>query len=185
MLNSPLMAPHCLFLWPLLSSALDHRLGGLALQKASVKIYLCVLQKDPKIQGACGMLSAVSVVTGIFFHFCKYHFCLSWSFLKFLIILIGGLITLINSIVMVFAIHQHELLQAYMCPPIWTPLPPPFLPYPSGLSRSTSLGALLHASNLQWSSVLHMVIYMFQCYSLKSSHPCLLPLSPKVSSLCQ
>jgi len=33
------------------------------------------------------------------------------------------------------------------------------------------------------SSVLHMVIYMFQCYSLKSSHPCLLPLSPKVCSL--
>ena len=25
---------------------------------------------------------------------------------------------------------------------------------------------------------------MFQCYSLKSSHPCLLPLSPKVCSLC-
>ena len=88
LLNSPLMAPHYLFLWPLLPSELDHRLGGLALQKASVKIYLCVLQKDPKIQGACGMLSAVSIVTGIFFffQFCKYHFCLSLSFLNFLFI---------------------------------------------------------------------------------------------------
>ena len=31
-------------------------------------------------------------------------------------------------------------------------------------------------------SILHMVICMFQCYSLKSSHPRLLPLSPKVCS---
>ena len=29
---------------------------------------------------------------------------------------------------------------------------------------------VLHSSNLHWSSVLHMVICMFQCYSLKSSH---------------
>ena len=45
------------------------------------------------------------------------------------------------------------------------------------------LDALIHASNLHWSSVLHMVMYMFQCYSLKSSHPLLLLLSPKVCSL--
>ena len=32
-------------------------------------------------------------------------------------------------------------------------------------------------------SILHMVIYMFLCYSLKSCHPHLLPLSPKVCSL--
>ena len=29
-----------------------------------------------------------------------------------------------------------------------------------------------------------MVMYLFQCYSLKSSHPLILPLSPKVCSLC-
>ena len=29
-----------------------------------------------------------------------------------------------------------------------------------------------------------MVMYLFQCYSLKSSHPLLLPLSSKVCSLC-
>ena len=28
-----------------------------------------------------------------------------------------------------------------------------------------------------------MIIYIFQCYSLKSPHPCLLPQSPKVCSL--
>ena len=81
MLNSPLMAPHYLFLWPLLPSELDHRLGGLALQKASVKIYLCVLQKDPKIQGACGMLSAVSIVTGIFFFFTFVNIIFAYHYL--------------------------------------------------------------------------------------------------------
>ena len=58
----------------------------------------------------------------------------------------------------------------------------PFL-HPSGLFQSTSFECLLHASNLHWSSILHMVIYVFQCYSLKTSHPCLLPQSTKVCSL--
>ena len=60
-------------------------------------------------------------------------------------------------------------------------LPPP--PIPLGCPRALALGALLHASNLHWSSTLHMVIYMFQCYFLISSHPRLLPHSPKVCSL--
>ena len=51
------------------------------------------------------------------------------------------------------------------------------------IARAPDLSALLHASNFHWLSVLHMVIYMFQCYSLKSSHPRLLPHSPKVCSL--
>ena len=70
-----------------------------------------------------------------------------------------------------------------MCPTILKPLLPPFPPHPSGLFRAPALSALLHASNLQWSSILHMIIYMFQCYSLISSHPCLLPQNPKVCSL--
>ena len=53
--------------------------------------------------------------------------------------------------------------RVYMCPPILNPLPAPSPPHPSGLSQSTSLSDLLCASNLHWSSVLHMVIYMFQC----------------------
>ena len=47
---------------------------------------------------------------------------------------------------------------------------------------ATALSALFHVSNLHWLSISHMVIYMFQCYSLKTSHP-LLPQSPKVCSL--
>ena len=54
---------------------------------------------------------------------------------------------------------------------------------PLGCPTALALSALLHASNLHWSFILHMVVYMFQCYSLKSSHPGLLPHSPKVCSL--
>ena len=66
------------------------------------------------------------------------------------------------------------------------PEPPSYLlphPIPLGCPRASALSALLHASNLHWSSILHMVIYMFQSYCVKSSHPCLLPHSPKVCSL--
>ena len=73
--------------------------------------------------------------------------------------------------------------RVYTCPPI---LSPPsqlsLLSSPLGCPRAPALSVLLHASNLHWSSVLHMVIYMFECYSL-TSHPCLLPYSPKVCSL--
>ena len=54
-------------------------------------------------------------------------------------------------------------------PPSWTPSQIPPHPIPLGCARSPALGALLLASNLHWSFILHVVIYMFQCYSLKSS----------------
>ena len=74
--------------------------------------------------------------------------------------------------------------QGYTCSPHSEPLSH-LRPCPTPLdsSRELSLGALLHVSVLLWWSISHMVIYMFQCYSLKSSHPRLLPLSPKVCSL--
>ena len=37
-----------------------------------------------------------------------------------------------------------------------------------------------HALNLDWWFVSHMIMYMFQCHSPKSSHPLPLPQSPKV-----
>ena len=63
------------------------------------------------------------------------------------------------------------------------PEPPSHLPYHPitlGCPRAPALSALLHASNLHWSSILHVVVYIFQCYSLKSSHTHLLPHSAKV-----
>ena len=101
--------------------------------------------------------------------------------LIFLIICFNWRIITCN-IVMVFAIHQHE--SAYTCvPPILTSphLPPHAIP--PGCLRALALGALFHASNLHWSFILHMAIYVSQCYSLKSSPPCLLPLSSKVCFL--
>ena len=56
-------------------------------------------------------------------------------------------------------------------------------PIPQGCPSALALSALFHESNLDWSSISHIVIYMFQCYFLKSSHPRLLPQSPEVCSL--
>ena len=68
----------------------------------------------------------------------------------------------------------------HMCPPILN-LPPH--PIPLGCPRAWDLSVLLHSLNLPWSSILRMIIYMFQCCSLISSRPFLLPYSPKVCSL--
>ena len=51
---------------------------------------------------------------------------------------------------------------------------PPY-PIPEGHPSLLALSTLSRASNLDWQSISHMRIYMFQCCSLKSSCPCLLP----------
>ena len=56
-------------------------------------------------------------------------------------------------------------------------------PIPQGHPSAPALSALSHALNVDWRSISHIVKYMFQCYSLKSSHPRLLLQSPKVCSL--
>ena len=71
----------------------------------------------------------------------------------------------------------------YICPTILNSVLPPLHSIPLGCPRVPVLSAQLYASNLHWSSVLHIVIYIFQCYSLISSDLCLLPLCPKVCSL--
>ena len=66
------------------------------------------------------------------------------------------------------------------------PEPPSHLlphPIPQGHPSAPALSTLSHEWNLDWSSVSYMIIYMFQCYSLKSSHPRLLPQNPKDCSL--
>ena len=84
----------------------------------------------------------------------------------------------------VFTMHSHESAMGTHVSPHPEPQShfPPH-PIPLGCPRALALSALLHAPNLYWSSISHMVIYTFQCYSLKSSHPPLLPQNPKVCSL--
>ena len=40
---------------------------------------------------------------------------------------------------------------------------------PQGCPSGPALSAVSHVSNLDWQSISHMVIYMFQCYSVTSS----------------
>ena len=42
---------------------------------------------------------------------------------------------------------------------------------------------LYPVSNIDWHFISYMIVYMFQCHSLKSSHPLPLPQSPKVRSI--
>ena len=63
-------------------------------------------------------------------------------------------------------------------PPSWTLFHLLPHPIPLGCSRASGSSALLHASNLHWPSISHLIIYTFQSFSLKSSHPCLLQMSP-------
>ena len=87
------------------------------------------------------------------------------------------------NIVLVLPYIDMNLPWVNMCSPSWNSLPPPSLYYPSGHPSAPALSTLSHASNLDWWSVSHMIIYMFQCYSLKSSHPHPLPQSPKDCSI--
>ena len=62
-----------------------------------------------------------------------------------------------------------------MCPlPPEPPLPSPRPPRPPAISpgchRARGLGSLHRTPESHWLSVLHTVMYMFQCCSLKASH---------------
>ena len=73
--------------------------------------------------------------------------------------------------------------QAHMCshPEPTSHLPPH--PIAQGHPCAPALSTLSHASNLDQRSTSCMIIYTFQRYPLKSSHPHLLPQSPKDCSL--
>ena len=53
-------------------------------------------------------------------------------------------------------------------------------PIPLGHPSASALSTLYHALILDWRSVSHMIIYMFQCHSLKPPHPRPLPESKRL-----
>ena len=70
----------------------------------------------------------------------------------------------------IWSSHSYTYVTSFLRPPPTTTTPS----YPSRLSQSPGWG-LHHTANCCWLSILHMVMYIFQCHSLHSSHP-LLPL---------
>ena len=82
-----------------------------------------------------------------------------------------------------FAIHQHE---STMDVHVFHPEPPFHLPshtIPLGHPSAPAPSILYQASNLDWRFVSHMILYMFQCHSPKSSQPRPLPQSPEDCSI--
>ena len=71
-----------------------------------------------------------------------------------------------------------------MCIPHPEP-PSQLLPHPIPLGHHSAPvpSILYHALNLDWWFISHMIIYMFQCHSPKSSCPHPLPRSPKDCSI--
>ena len=69
----------------------------------------------------------------------------------------------------------------------FTCVPHPHLPLdpidPFGSSQCTRPEHLSHVSSLGWWSVSPLIVYLFQCYSLRSPHPRLLSQSPEVCSV--
>ena len=75
--------------------------------------------------------------------------------------------------------------QIYICPlPLTTPSCFPLHPTP-GLSQSPGVSFLSHTANSHWLSISHMVMYMFPCYSLHSSHPFLCAPLPCLFSMSE
>ena len=80
-----------------------------------------------------------------------------------------GLVQWVSSLHQLAKVLEHQRESATGAHESSHPEPPSHLPphpIPLGCPSAPALSALLHASNLHWSSILHMVIHMFQCYSL-------------------
>ena len=79
-----------------------------------------------------------------------------------------------------FAIHQHEFTMGVHAFPILNP-PPTTLPIPSLWVipvHQPRASCIMHQTWTGWQFVSYMILYMFQCHSPKSFHPCPLPQSP-------
>ena len=71
------------------------------------------------------------------------------------------------------------LPQVYTGSLSWTPSLLLTHTIPLGRPSAPAPSIQYHALNLGWRLISYMILYMFQCHSLKSSHPLTLPQSPK------
>ena len=75
---------------------------------------------------------------------------------------------------MVSAIQCESAISVYI--PSLLSLPPTLTPsQPSRWSQSTRLSSLCYTANSRLLSILHMVTYLYQCYSLNLSPPAICP----------
>ena len=81
-------------------------------------------------------------------------------------------------------IYQHGSLKGiHMAPSSKASLPPLIPSQPSRISQSPSLSSLNYTTNSHWLSILHMLVYMFPCYSLYYPTLSFLPTPPMSISL--
>ena len=72
---------------------------------------------------------------------------------------------MLYNIVLISAIHQHELAIGTHVPlPLETPSHLPLHPTHLDCHRAPGWSSLRHTANSHWLSVLHMVAFMFQCH---------------------
>ena len=102
-----------------------------------------------------------------------------------LFIYLFSFIYLFNFIILYWFCHTltgiHHGCTCVPHPETPSRLPPH--PIPLGHPSAPVSSTLYHASNLDWWFISHVIIYMFQCHSPKSSHPLPLPQSPKDCSI--
>ena len=91
------------------------------------------------------------------------------AFLKFIFNWEGNCFTILCWFPPHINMSRHRYTYALS---LWN-LPPTFptSSHPLGCQGALHLSFLLHIANSQWLSILHMVLYMFPCYSLNSFHP--------------
>ena len=110
---------------------------------------------------------------------------MTFSFFSFFFSFLLLLLLLFYFTILYWFCHTSTCI-CHGCTRVSHPEPPSHIPpHPitQGNPSAPALSTLFHASNLDWQSISRMLIYMFQCYFLKSSHPHLLPQSPTVCSL--
>ena len=92
-------------------------------------------------------------------------------------------ITAYNIVLVLPYINMNQHWYTCSLPPE-SPSHLPLHPIPLNYHRALGLSSLSCTRNSPWLSLLHMVMYMFQCCSLNSSHPLLPKLCSGVCSLC-